>query len=55
MVPLFPAGVPGGAELIILLLIFVLGMVPLLALTVGAYFFGKSRGKAEAYEEQQRQ
>jgi hypothetical protein len=55
MVPLFPGGMPGGPELIVLLLIFGMGIVPLLVLTVGAYFFGKSRGKAEAYEEQQRQ
>jgi hypothetical protein len=55
MVPLFPAGVPGGMELVILLIVFGMGIVPLLALAVGAYFFGKSRGKTEAYEEQQRQ
>jgi len=53
MIPLFPAGIPGGLELIILLLIFGMGIVPLLAIAIGAYFFGKSRGKAEAYEELQ--
>jgi len=55
MVPLFPAGIPGGLELIILLLVFGMGIVPLAVIAIGAYFFGKSRGKAEAYEEQQRQ
>jgi len=48
MVPLFPGGLPGGTELVVILLIAAMGIVPALGLVVLAYFFGKSRGKAEA-------
>jgi len=51
MVPLFPGGLPGGTELVVILLIAVMGMVPVLALVAGVYLFGKSRGKAEAGED----
>ena len=52
-VPLFPAGVPGGVELLVILLIFLVGAGVFLVLPVLAYFFGKSRGRAEAVDERQ--
>jgi flagellar basal body-associated protein FliL len=51
MIPLFPGGVPGGTELIVILLIFLLGFVPLVVIAGAVYLFGKSRGKTEAQEE----
>jgi len=52
-VPLFPAGVPGGPELLVILLVFLVGTGFFLVLPVLAYFVGKSRGRAEASREQQ--
>jgi hypothetical protein len=51
-VPLFPAGIPGGPELLVLLVIFLVGAGFFLVLPVLAYFFGKSRGRAEAERQQ---
>jgi len=45
MVPLFPAGVPGGPELLVLLLIFGMGIVALLVIAVGTYVFANPEGK----------
>ena len=52
-IPLFPAGVPGGPELLVLLLIFLVGAGFFLVLPVVAYFVGKSRGRAEVADERQ--
>ncbi|MBX0321753.1 hypothetical protein EGH21_01785 [Halomicroarcula sp. F13] len=43
---LFP-GLPGGVELVVLLLMMVPFLGLPLALVVGAYLFGKRRGRAE--------
>jgi hypothetical protein len=48
---LFP-GVPGGPELLIVVLILGLFLIPLpLLLAAGAYVVGKRRGRREATEE----
>jgi hypothetical protein len=44
---LFP-GIPGGTELVILLVLMSGLLVVPLALVVGAYLFGKRRGRAES-------
>lgn len=46
---LFP-GVPGGIELLIVLIMMGLFLVVPLALIVAAYLFGKRRGRAEMSE-----
>jgi hypothetical protein len=46
---LFP-GVPGGIELLIILIMMGLFLVVPLALIVAAYLFGKRRGRAEMSE-----
>lgn len=44
---LFP-GIPGGLELLVILLIFVLLLVVPAALVAGAYLYGKRRGRDES-------
>ncbi|MEF8829898.1 MAG: hypothetical protein V5A15_03065 [Haloarcula sp.] len=47
--PLFP-GVPGGIELLVILIMMGVFLVVPLALIVAAYLFGKRRGRAETSE-----
>ena len=53
MVPLllFP-GIPGGLELLIVLLMMGMLLVVPLALVIGAYLFGKRRGRTEMADDE---
>jgi hypothetical protein len=51
MTPLLFPGMPGTTELVIMLIMMGLFLVVPLALIVGAYLFGKRRGRAEAAEQ----
>jgi len=53
MVPLFLfPGLPGGPELLVILLMMAMFLVVPLALVIGAYLFGKRRGRAEMADDE---
>lgn len=49
-IPLFP-GMPGGPELLVILLMMAMFPVVPLALVIGAYLFGKRRGRLETADD----
>lgn len=51
---LFP-GLPGGVELLVILLMMSMFLVVPLALVIGAYLFGKRRGRREAATERDKE
>jgi len=49
--PLLFPGIPGGIELLVIVLMMAILLVVPFALVVGAYLFGKRRGRAESSED----
>lgn len=48
---LFP-GIPGGLELLVVLLMMAIFLLVPLVLVIGAYLFGKRRGQAESADDE---